>query len=310
MHLVWTKLQVAHSPLPSARSRHCLVYDPVSRAPVLFGGMVGDENGKPQNDLWQLDDLKWRRLAPTGDKPRPRQRAKMIFDEHRGYSLLFGGQGKAMLIWPMLADTWRLESGRWTQLAEGDKPTPRCAHGLAYDHAGKQAVLFGGAAKGNRPLGDTWVFDGDSWSQMRIPGPAPRQYAEFTWDANLGGCVLYGGSADDQGNHPYTDCWLFRENQWQQIAAASGFLVRDDGGMCFFPGLNATLLLAGNKSNASLAWLSADGWKIIADTNAPLPRQCAASCYWPEKQGLLVHGGEEGHGQKQFGDSYLLTLQH
>ncbi|MBK9976098.1 MAG: hypothetical protein IPP14_15095 [Planctomycetes bacterium] len=295
--------------MPSPRSRHCLAYDTAVRAPVLFGGLAGADELTPRNDTWQLDDLKWRRIGLKGEVPIARQRAKMVFDEQRGFSVLFGGQGKTMRNWPLLADTWLLESGVWRQVSKGDKPPPRCAHGLAYDHAGQQTVLFGGASKGNLPLGDTWVFDGDGWRKLEIPGPAPRQYAEFTWDANLGGCVLYGGCVDDLGNHPYTDCWLFRGNQWQQIAAASGFLVRDDGGMCFFPGLNATLLLAGNKSNASLAWLAADGWKVIADTNPPLPRQCAASCYWPEKQGLLVHGGEVGHDQRQFADSYLLTLQ-
>jgi len=309
MPLVWTKLNIFHSPTPGARSRHCLVYDPALRTPLLFGGMVGTGDSTLQGDLWQLNDLKWKRLAPAGKTPRARQRAKMVFDEHRGFSVLFGGQGRALLIWPMLADTWRLENGLWQEVPRGDKPTPRCAHAMAYDHDGKQTVLFGGAAKGDVSLGDTWVFDGEGWNQLKIPGPAPRQYAEFTWDANLGGCVLYGGCGDDQGNHPYTDCWLFRESRWQQIGPAGGFLPRDDGGMCFLPELKGTLLLAGNKYDGALALLGPEGWKIIQDSNRPLPRQCAASCYWPEKQGLLVHGGEEGHGQKQFSEAYLLASQ-
>jgi len=41
---------------------------------------------------------------------------------------------------------------------------------------GGKVVLFGGQDDNENPLGDTWVWDGASWTQLEVAGPSPRWF--------------------------------------------------------------------------------------------------------------------------------------
>lgn len=51
----------------------------------------------------------------------------------------------------------------------------RNAHALAYDSTRGRVVLFGGA-DASKVRGDTWEWDGNSWSQVSSAGPAPQRF--------------------------------------------------------------------------------------------------------------------------------------
>lgn len=91
---------------PGKRSRHCLVHDRGERTTVLFGGLVWRARGVAWclGDTWELYDQIWQRRrffrGPCG-----RQRSGLAYDAHRGFSVLFGGQGNPPW-WNMLNDTW------------------------------------------------------------------------------------------------------------------------------------------------------------------------------------------------------------
>jgi hypothetical protein len=40
-------------------------------------------------------------------------------------------------------------------------------------------VLFGGINNSNTNLGDTWTFDGSTWTQLAVAGPPARYAAVF-----------------------------------------------------------------------------------------------------------------------------------
>src|SRR5467141_4109365 len=71
--------------------------------------------------------------------------------------------------------------GGWQQLS-GSGPGDRIGFGLAYDSVRDRVVLFGGTT-GNDELGDTWEWDGNSWTKVATTGPAPRWGACMTYDS-------------------------------------------------------------------------------------------------------------------------------
>ena len=60
----------------------------------------------------------------------------------------------------------------WIQ-ATTTGPGARTFHSLAYDSQRARTVLFGGTPSGS-VFGDTWEWDGISWSQVAASGPLSR----------------------------------------------------------------------------------------------------------------------------------------
>ena len=73
----------------------------------------------------------------------------------------------------------------WTQ-KQDIGPTGREVHRMAYDSNRQRIVLFGGRAGTSVVFNDTWVWDGEYWTQMNDLGPISskrthlgvRQYSE------------------------------------------------------------------------------------------------------------------------------------
>ncbi len=54
-------------------------------------------------------------------------------------------------------------------------------------------MLFGGFVNGHQ-LGDTWTWDGTTWTQQHpAVHPPARRYAAMAYDAATGAAVLFGG---------------------------------------------------------------------------------------------------------------------
>lgn len=83
---------------------------------------------------------------------------------------------------------------------------------------GTRCVLFGGVSPStSKPLGDTWVFDGASWSQVNAVGPSERSLAGMAF--LNGRAVLFGGGtqASDGGSIVFADTWTFDGAHWTQL---------------------------------------------------------------------------------------------
>jgi hypothetical protein len=74
---------------------------------------------------------------------------------------------------------------------------------MAYDAATGTVVLFGGFA-----FGDTWTWDGTTWTQQAPPAhPSARSAASMAYDAATGTVVLFGGSRQINGARAGTWTW-------------------------------------------------------------------------------------------------------
>lgn len=90
-----------------------------------------------------------------------------------------------------------------------------------------QVVLFGGG--NGADLGDTWVWDGSTWTELTIAGPAARGGTAATaWNGNI---VLFGGEA---GGVYQSDTWTFDGSAWT-AQTATGPLARANASMGVAP---------------------------------------------------------------------------
>src|SRR6266705_3485334 len=72
----------------------------------------------------------------------------------------------------------------WINVSPGQT---RYSHAMAYDTARGRVVLFGGY-DGTSNLGDTWEWDGTTWTQRASSGPPG---GEMVYDAARGRVVLF-----------------------------------------------------------------------------------------------------------------------
>lgn len=196
---------------PAQRDHHAMVYDPVRRVTILFGG--NKFNGTSNDllaDTWSWDGRKWTKLADAG--PPARATHRMVFDGARKRVVMFGGWGPDD---KLLNDTWAWDGQAWTRIAEGG-PSARFATRMAYDGARDRIVLFGGRG-GAGDLGDTWEFDGQAWKQLELAGPPIRNIHDMAYDSKNRRVVMFGGF-----NAPrrFNDLWSFDGVQWRQHSRA------------------------------------------------------------------------------------------
>jgi hypothetical protein len=211
---LWLPVRVAAAARPPARWSHAMVWDPRRRVVVVLGGR---DKTTLLDDQWTWDGVAWRDETPRA-RPPGRFGAAAAYDEARGRLVLQGGATVAADK-PNLGDLWEFDGERWTQVDADGGPGVRAYHGMAYDPAGRRAVLFGGADGRWAAHGDLWSWDGRAWAALpagAAPAPSPRHLFGLTWDARRDVLVVYGA----QGGAVMAEHW-----EWGQ---ARGWMRRGD----------------------------------------------------------------------------------
>ncbi len=202
----WSAL--APASVPPARYRASMAADAVTGTDVLFGGLSAPASSL--GDTWTWDGTNWTARTP-GASPPARSGAAMTFDAARGQMLLFGGTTGA----DNRADTWTWDGTNWTQLTPAASPPARNDAALAFDTATQNAVLFGGSADnaGNTALGDTWLWNGSTWSTslplslLPSTNPPPRLGAAIASASAEQRLVLFGGQSGGPAPITFGDTW-------------------------------------------------------------------------------------------------------
>ena len=186
---------------PGPRWNHALSSDGVG---VLLLGGEDDATGTRRllGDAWRWQQS-W--AIEDGDGPSARARHALAYDQVRHRVVLFGGA----IAGDTAGDTWEWnpDTGGWTEHA-ATGPSPRRDHAMAFD--GERVVLFGGLAEGY--LGDTWTFDGVTWTRVD-EGPSPRSGHAMAGGDGL--VIVYGGQGQDT---IYDDTWIWT-GAWQRVPA-------------------------------------------------------------------------------------------
>lgn len=184
----WIEIETEN--LPEARSGHSMVYDSKNGQLILFGGK--NDQGEFLNDTWIFKDEEWKKIGDSG--PDARQSHRIV--ETKQGVLLFGGSNSSG---ESLSDTWLLIDDQWKKI-EAVNPPARRQHTLVYDENRNQVVLFGGFDRidGQKTLfGDTWEFDGKSWSKIEDNSELARDHHGMAYNPLEKKVYLFGGYNSD-----------------------------------------------------------------------------------------------------------------
>jgi hypothetical protein len=140
---------------PSVRSGEAMLYDPLDKAVVLFGGI---SHGQPRNDTWEYTGSGWQLLS-LAENPPASVTPRAAYDPHHPGILLYLGD--------QTLSTWEFAGEQWSAVAAvgADTPAPRIGAQLYFDSIVDHDILFGGLSIPNgTPITEDW-----GWS---VP-PAP-----------------------------------------------------------------------------------------------------------------------------------------
>lgn len=200
----WTVQTPAMS--PSARFGHTMVYDPVRKVVVLFGGLSATQT--PLDDTWEWNGAEWTPIT-SATHPTARLFAQATYDDVRGALVVSQGFTIAGFLPVGLSDTWTYD-GTWTQVATATNVGERFSP-AAYDKTARTSFLFSGQTFGGSQRADTWMLQGTSWiEQFIVAVPPARGRHAMTSSPAGAGVVLLGGTNGDGFSDALDDVWTLR----------------------------------------------------------------------------------------------------
>jgi len=148
-------------------------------------------------------------------------------------------------------------------------PQGRWAASLAYDAAHHSVVLFGGLA-GQTVLGDTWSWDGSTWSahQGLSVSPPARQGGAMAYDEARHQVLLFGGVG---ASGSLNDTWVWDGTAWQELRPSHSPSARDGATMVFDPALGSVILFGGMDDTTAMPSPMSDTWSWNGTDWAQLP---------------------------------------
>jgi hypothetical protein len=190
----------------------------------------------------------------------------------------------------------------WTQ-KQDIGPEPRAGHAMVFDASRNVVLLFGGLAAGNRPLSDTWSWDGQDWTELEDIGPSSRFAHAMAYDSARQRTVLFGGAS---GTDTFGDTWEWDGDSWTQIQDI-GPSARAEHAMVFDVARNRSVLFGGASSGTSQSdtwvWDGAD-WSQVEDTG-PSARRGHAMAYDVVRARTVLFGGVgDGESAPTLGDTW------
>lgn len=212
---VWTQLTLATRPAP--REGAAMVYDPVRREVVLFGGRTGSG---VFDDTWVFDGAAWQQRTPA-TRPSARAYAAITFDERAQKVMLLGGAGLNTAA--ANAEQWYWDGTTWAEV-QGLQVRPPAASqaGLVYDRARGRAVFFGGVSPANQSLDQTWEWDGLMWQRSTpVRTPLARGTHGMAYHPVRQRVVVVGGTNNAAGRW-LTDTWEYNGETWSPMPVDSG----------------------------------------------------------------------------------------
>ena len=149
---------------PLARTRAAMVFDPIAKKIVMFGGLLASA---ASDETWEWDGTSWTQ-AMTAIAPVARSDSGLAWDAARRRIVLFGGSaGGGSGTSTLIDDTWeakRTATGLvWTQLDPFGKPDARHDHTVLPGLDGNGVlVIAGGNKDGTNMLSDVWRLQWDA----------------------------------------------------------------------------------------------------------------------------------------------------
>lgn len=242
----------------------------------------------------------------TSSKIGVRNAHAMVYEAHRERIILFGGADASQVC----DDTWEWNGNHWIQISLTG-PGPRTFPAMAYDSVRKKVVLFGGNRvlfgsdqDKNTMLNDTWEWDGERWTEIKVSSPPPRAEAAMAFDSRRGRTVLFGGySHSQEGMKRLGDTWEWDGIEWMQ-QKVTGPAPRNGAAQVYDVAREKIVLFGGRTqkevSGETWAW---DGKRWVEHRAALTQgRFNCVMAYDEARQKVIRFGGR--YGGKPVGDTW------
>ena len=284
----WTEVTPLSS--PSQRNGHAMVFDPVTRKVIMFGGSTGG------TETWTYDykTNTWTPVTPS-TSPSGRLLHTMVYDSVNQVVLLYGGQSGE-------TDTWAYDPvfNTWTDLAPATNPGARFGPYYSFDQASGKFILFGGfVATGN--LVDTWAYDyaANTWTDLNSvnePSPPRTLGKGMVYDPIIQKSVLFGGIASVL----LDETWVFdyASNSWSQLTPASDPGIRTSHGMAYDSGAQVIILFGGDDGSfKDDTWQYTPhefvfvNWGLLSPTGSPEARRGTPLVYDSANRKTILFSG-------------------
>ncbi len=307
----WTQVSCTGTPCtpsasPPGRIAHAMSYDSARGVMVVFWG-VGTQ-GTDLHDGWEWDGATWTQVVPA-PAPPARSGSNTAYDPATGITLLFGGIDANGSV---LNDTWAWNGTGWVQVSctgtpcapSLASPPARKFSSLSYDAATHVTLLFGGQDALNKPLGDTWAWNGTAWSQL-FPSASPsgRWGPAMAPDPLTGGTVLFGGWTGSPAA-PLNDTWEWTGTTWSQVSCTGTPCTpsaspggRYNHAMAHDSARHMTVLFGGEANDAlndTWEW-NGTTWTQRASATVPPSRFSNGLAFDTARQVTVLFGGPNGH---------------
>jgi N-acetylneuraminic acid mutarotase len=222
----WTTMSPKNS--PPYRRFSSMVYDPVIKKTVLFGG-YNDVNYV--DETWVWDGTNWSRQ--TNNPPTARELPAMWFDPLMKKTVVYGGLGRVSSLDRLerYSDMWSFDGSGWTAM-KSVTATPGQRYGAQYtvDPASGTLLLFGGIRLDTNGqlqaqvyANDMWQWDGgkQAWAQLNPANPPTgRENGRMGFDPSRNTIVLFAGFT----GHFLSDTWTYDriKNSWTSLVENVG----------------------------------------------------------------------------------------
>jgi len=259
----------------------------------------------------------WSQTPVTGTVPNVVSHAA-VYDLTRQRLIAFGGFDPGFAV---QASTTLFDGVHWSQVATATvAPPARAGHAMVYDITRDRVVLFGGLASLlSPPLGDTWEFDGVTWTQ-RFPAHAPQRRVDhaMAYDVASQGALLFGGRTGQAVSHG--DTWVWDGTDWAQVAV-TGPSPRHGHAMSCDWNRGRTVMFGGFAAGAvgdTWEW-NGSSWSHVLTGPAPSARSSHGMAFDFESGITVLHGGTQNGAETwewdgaewtQHGSTNLGTTNH
>lgn len=226
----------------------------------------------------------------------------------------------ALLVLPLLLGSGAVESSTanaatttsWQQLCPSancpTSPTARGAASMAYDPATGNVVLFGGHS-GFNDEGDTWTWDGTTWTQACpsstcVTSPFRRSEMAMAYDPATRQVLLFGGRSSTD---VWSDLWAWNGATWTEVCPSASCSVLPSGvdgaSMTYDAATGDMVVFGGNTSmggdpdNSTWTWNGTQWTKACPSatcTTSPPARAWAGMAYDPATGDVVLDGGSSG----------------
>jgi hypothetical protein len=260
---------------------------------VAFTASVLVSSAHAESDDW---------YSPSAAKPPGLCCAGFVHDDVHNQTVLFGGVD-GFPNFAVHGETWTLEVGGWVQRFPTNAPSPRAGAGMAFDAANGNVVLFGGNDANGVDRNDTWIWDGQNWTQVFPPTSPPARSFEtngMVYSPAGNYVMMFGGLTQSLPGPVYgtlNDTWTWDGTTWTPHAGPGPSprrapLARDGGGnVLLFGGDNVTGYFGDTWIWNAGANNGTGAWQQKNPPIAPSPRGLAATAWDPVRHGVILFGG-------------------